>query len=52
MLADALGRRVPRQKSRELIVTDIDAAIDGGKKTDSAYGLAALAAAYCAAGQL
>ena len=46
MLADALGRRAPWQKSRELIVADIDAAIDGVKKTDTAYGLAALAAAY------
>ncbi len=46
MLADALGRRAPRQKSRELIVADIDAAIDGGMKSKTAYGMAGLAAAY------
>ena len=46
MLADALGRRAPRQKSRELIVADIDAAIEGGKKSKTAYGLADVAAAY------
>ena len=45
--ADALGRRAPRQKTREQIVADIDAGIDAGKKADTAYALASLGAATC-----
>jgi serine/threonine protein kinase len=46
MTTDALGRRATKQKSRELVLADIDAAIDGGKKAQNPYGLAALGAAY------
>jgi len=46
LLADALGRRAPRDQTRELLVEDLDTAIEEGKKAKTAYGLASLAVAY------